>query len=105
MAKESKAKGSKQAKEIHMEIIIGYFGIGLLALMLLDLFTGRLRSRLGEASHDTQMRLLCSGSFVRMWVARLLTIIALWLLWPVAIYGYCIGYNKGGKNEQKRKRA
>ena len=68
--------------------IIGiYFSVGLLALIILDLFTGRVRSRLKDASFDTQERLAASGAVVGSKWAIGLTLIALWIFWFVAIYG------------------
>ena len=67
-------------------IIGGYFGLGILALLSLDLLTGRIRRRLGEAIADTQDKLAFAGSAVGRKESFVLTIGALWLFWPVAIY-------------------
>ena len=64
-----------------IEIISVYLGFGICAIALLDLFTKRVRNRLKTASLDTQ---LLTGESHKM--AFVVTILALWLLWPVAIY-------------------
>lgn len=58
-----------------------YLALGIIALVLLDLFTGRVRGRLKTASFDTQQ--LTGGS---QKVALVVTILALWIFYPVAIY-------------------
>jgi len=64
-----------------------YFGLGIIAIGILDLCTGRVRKRLREASYETQSKLAVSGSFIGVKTALFLTIVALWLFWPIAIYG------------------
>lgn len=64
-----------------------YFIIGFVALCILDILTGRIRSRLHSASEETQGRLAVTGSYVGNKTSIALTLIALWLFWPVAIYG------------------
>jgi hypothetical protein len=64
-----------------------YLLLGIVALGLLDLFTGRIRRKLKLASYQTQEKLALSGSFVGSKTAIMLTLIALWLFYPVAIYG------------------
>jgi len=69
------------------EVIGIYLLLGIVALVTLDLFTGRVRSRLKEASYETREKLAGAGSFVGAKTAMFLTLIALWIFYPVAIYG------------------
>ena len=76
-----------------------YFGIGFIALGLLDTFTKRIRNRLFPASRETQSKMTASGNYMGDKSSILLTLIALWLFWPIAIYGAVIqakGDSKGG---------
>lgn len=69
------------------EIIGIYLLTGLVALGLLEIFTGRIRKKLKSASYQTQAKLAASGSLVGTKAAMILTVIALWIFWVVAIYG------------------
>ena len=64
-----------------------YFGLGIVVIVVLDLCTGRVRKRLRVASSETLNKLALSGSYVGARVAMLITVLALWLFWPVLIYG------------------
>lgn len=83
-----------------MNILIGiggYFALGVVALGLLDLITKRIRNRLSSASHESRNRLLESGSPVGTSEATILTIITLWLFWPLVIYAALQGGISGKK--------
>jgi len=80
------------------EIIGIYLLTGIVALGLLDLFTGRIRRKLKSASYQAQAKLAASGSLVGIKMAMILTLIALWIFWVVAIYG-AISNKKEGNNE------
>jgi len=80
------------------QAIGAYLVLGIIALGLLDLFTGRVRNRLKEASYEAQDKLAKSGSFVGVRTAMVLTLLALWLFWVVAIYGALKGA-KGGQSK------
>ena len=69
------------------EIFGIYLLTGLVALGLLDVFTGRIRKKLKSASYQTQAKLAASGSLVGRKTAMILILIALWIFWVVAIYG------------------
>jgi len=85
-----------------LEAIALYFAIGLIALGLLDLITGRVRKRLREASYDTQDKLLGTGQVVGEKTALLLTIGALLLFWWLAVYSAVIGaVSKGGSDSEQ----
>ena len=64
-----------------------YLIIGVIALVSLDLFTGRVRKRLKAASYDTQKKMMVSGSYVGPRTALVIIVLALWIFWPFAIYG------------------
>lgn len=68
--------------------IIGiYLVIGFVALCILDILTNRIRTKLRSASAETQSRLVIAGNYVGNKSSIVLTLVALWLFWPVAIYG------------------
>ena len=73
--------------DIVLIILAGYFGIGLLSLCLLDTLTGRVRTKLRLASVEAQSKLALTGNYVGSKSSIVLVLGALWLLWPVAIYG------------------
>ena len=70
--------------------IWGYLGLylvaGIIALGLLDLITGMIRKRLRDMSYDTQSKLIDSGSLVGPKTAIFVTVLILWIFWPLAIY-------------------
>ncbi len=68
-----------------------YLGIGLIAVGLLDLFTGRVRGRIKLAAYDTQA---VTGGNRK--VAVVVTIGALWLFWPFAIYAALFQRGRNG---------
>lgn len=80
------------------EIIGIYLLMGIVVLGLLDLFTGRIRKNITNASCESQARLVARGSYVGRKTAIILTLIALWLFWVVAIYGALKGA-KGGQSK------
>ena len=68
--------------------VIGiYLLLGIVALGLLDLFTGRIRGKLKSASCQAQAKLAASGSYVGTKTAVFLTLMVLWIFWVFAIYG------------------
>ena len=72
---------------ILLMIVCAYLSIGLVALLILDFLTHRIREKLGIASMDTHMKLAEAGNVVKPWMAKVITVLALWLFWVVAIYG------------------
>ena len=84
-------------------IIVGcYFGIGVLALLCLDIITGRIHKKLRRAATEAQAKLIVSGSLVGSNTSLIVVLFALWLFWPVAIYGALIpSKSKEEKNGQK----
>lgn len=77
-------------------VIAVYLLVGIITLTLLDILTKRIRTRLEGASYESQEKLAVSGSPVGRKTALAITVLALWIFWPVAIYG-AIG--KRGNNE------
>jgi NADH:ubiquinone oxidoreductase subunit 3 (subunit A) len=74
-------------EEIIWVVLLGYFVLGITALVILDLLTKRVRTRLKDASYDAQSKLAGNMVFVNSKIARAVLIVSLILLWPVAIYG------------------
>jgi len=87
--------------DIVINILFWYITFGVMALIILDGATHRIRKRLKPASTDTQLKLAGSGSYVGSKLAIVLTAIALLLFWPVAIYG-ALSTLKGGKSDGKK---
>lgn len=63
-----------------------YLFLGFLVLTMFEVATGRIRTRIKEASYETQSRLSVSGNYVGSKTAFALTIGALWIFWPFVIY-------------------
>ncbi len=76
-----------------------YFGVGICAIALLDILTHRVRSKLYSASLDTQHKIASTGNFVGSKTSVALVMFALWLFWPVAIYG-ALTPSKGSKTDE-----
>jgi len=70
--------------------IAGYLVLGLIAVGILELTTKRISTNIKDAKYDTQDILAKAGSVVETKTALVLTLLALWVFWPVAIYGACI---------------
>ena len=81
------------AQEVFTAIGI-YLLLGLAVLALFDLITGRVRRRLKDASFETQSKMV-----VRAKTAIVITVIALWMFWPLAIYSAIVSQFKSGGNE------
>jgi len=67
--------------EILLQIVGVYLLLGIGAIVALDIVTKRVRNRLKDASYDTQA--LTGENHV---VALIVTVLALWIFWPAAIY-------------------
>jgi hypothetical protein len=83
-------------------IVLGaYFALGLVAILLLDLFTGRVRRNFATAQEDARQKLLATGNYMGHRASWFVMAGALWLFWPVALYG--VMRNSGDDNgEEKR---
>lgn len=63
-------------------LVVGaYLLVGIIAIALLDLFTGRVRERIKAGAYEAQ---IITGD--KRLGAIIVTILALWLFWPLAIY-------------------
>jgi len=76
--------------------LIIYFGVGVCTLVIFDILTHRVRSRLYLASLDTQNRMVATGNYIGNRSSKILIILALWIFWPIAIYG-ALSSSKGDK--------
>ncbi len=80
-------------------IIAGiYFGVGLLSLIVLDLCTKRIRTRIKDASIEAAVKISDTGNYVTEKMALILTLVALFIFWPAAIYGALTPRRKGKDN-------
>ena len=59
----------------------GYLAVGVIAIGVLEITTKRVSGRIKDASMDTMQLTGESGK-----VALLVTVLALWVFWPAAIY-------------------
>ena len=59
-----------------------YLVIGIVALVLLDLITGRIRRRFKNASVEAQEKMVAKGSYVGNKQVMILTTFALLVFWP-----------------------
>ncbi len=62
-------------------LVGAYLLVGIIAIVLLDLLTGRVRERIKAGAYETQV---ITGD--KRLVAIIVTVLALWLFWPLAIY-------------------
>ena len=67
--------------------LLGYFLFGAVALLLFDVATHRIRSKLCQAASETQHRLAASGNYVGSRTAACLFVVAMWLFWPAVFIG------------------
>ena len=64
-----------------------YFLVGVMSLCAFDLVTKRIRTGLGNASDDTQSKLLARGDYITPKQATILFVWAMILLWPIVFIG------------------
>ena len=84
-----------------MDVVIGYLASGLVVLVLLDIFTGRIRRNVKLKAYDTQSILARQRIIVGVKTAIVIILIVAWLFWPVYIYGAISSlWEKEHKNEQ-----
>ena len=81
-------------------VLGGYLLLGIVVLGLFDWLTGRVRKRMRVASYETQERLTATGNITGVKTAVLLTLLALWMFWPVAIYGALSTLGDKGSNDE-----
>lgn len=81
-------------------VILGtYFVLGLAAIILLELLTGKVRRNFADAQDDARQKLLASGNYMGNRTSWLVMAGALWLFWPAALYG--VIRSSGGDNGKK----
>lgn len=85
-------------------MIVGiYLGVGLAFLIIFDMLTGRVRSRLKSASLETRSRLAGAGAFVGARMSVVILLLALWIFWPVVLWGAVRSKrDDGGSNAQTK---
>lgn len=71
--------------------VIIYLVAGILVLVLFDLVTKRIRSKILIATAETQSRMAEAGSPVGSRSARILFLLLMWLFWPAVILGAIAG--------------
>ena len=69
-----------------IQVLVGYFVCGLMALALFDIVTGRLRSNWSGSVTDTMVRLSEVNVPLGAKVAAVLLASVLWLFWPAVLY-------------------
>ena len=73
--------------EVILTVLGAYLVVGIIAICFLFILTGKMRKRLKDASFATQEKLMNTGSFVGSKTALIMTVLALLVFWPFAIYG------------------
>ena len=64
-------------------VLLGvYLLVGMIVLWLFETFTGRIRDGIDDAAFQVMNMMRCRAK-----VAMTITLIAIWVLWPVVIYG------------------
>lgn len=89
--------------DIYIQSLGWYLLAGIIALLVLDIATGRIRNRIKDASYDSMHKMQDNGQPVGYKTALWATIIALWAFWPVAIFGAIIslfGKRKDGNGKE-----
>ena len=81
--------------------LVAYFVLGLVAVLLLELFTGRVRRNFSDAQEDTRQKLLASGNYMGQRTSWLVMAGAIWLFWPAALFG--VIRSSGGNNGQEER--
>jgi len=73
-----------------------YLFVGIAVLMVFDFVTKRIRTRLSPAVDETQVKIAGANpfmgrgmaSFVSRKTAFVAIVVAMWLFWPVVLFGY-----------------
>ena len=81
--------------DVILTVLGAYLVVGIIAICLLFILTGKMRKRLKDASIDTQEKMTAKGSYIGTKQAMIITMLALWIFWPVAIYGAIFSSSKG----------
>jgi hypothetical protein len=83
---------------IYLEL---YLLAGLLFLMALDKATGRIRLKLNTVASDLQMDMLDKQVMMSHRTAKIVTLLANWLFWPILLGTLAVNKLKGGKVNDK----
>ncbi len=67
-----------------------YLLVGLVSLVVFDLFTRRIQRRITGAMLETQTKLAASGNLVGSKMALAVTLFAIWVFWPLVFYAALI---------------
>ena len=84
-----------------MEILGMYLLIGLGVLFLLNIITGRIQRNLVDASYETQSKLINAGFALGRKTSVVVTALAVWIFWPVTVYGAIESAIKGKEKNDK----
>ncbi len=85
-----------------IEIVLLYFLTGILALLVFDATTKRIRNKLDIATAETQSRMASTGNPMGSRSAKALFVILMWVFWPVVLIG-ALTERKGGDNSGTKK--
>ena len=87
-----------------VKVIIAYLLIGLIAVIIFELSTKRIRNRIKNASYDTQEQIvnttarLNTPTIVTYKVALVMTLISIWIFYPFLLWSALRGkLEKRGK--------
>lgn len=68
-------------------VLISYFLVGIIALGLFDIVTGRLRRNWNRAVVETMTRMSEAGAGLSARVCAVLFAVVMWIFWPVVLIG------------------
>jgi hypothetical protein len=68
-------------------IIISYLLLGVVILLVFDIVTKRIRSKLLSATAETQSRMAEAGSPMSGSTAKIFFMCLMWLFWPAVLLG------------------
>ena len=93
-------------------VALAYLLAGIAVLVVFDFATKRIRTRLSPAVDETQVKIAGANpflgrgmaSYVSRKTAFIAIVIAMWLFWPVVLYGYVESKLKRRDNADKIQR-
>ena len=74
-----------------------YYALGIVSLVIMFVRTGGFKNRIRKGSYETQDRLAAAGTVAGSKTALVFVMMALWLFWPVAIFGALQKWYRGRK--------
>lgn len=78
--------------------VVVYLLLGVILLAIFDLATKRIRSKLTQATSETQSKLAMSGNYVGGRLASVLFLGTMWLFWPMVFVGALTDKKEGNNN-------